>query len=123
MAQRHAIRFGRMNAALLTVLRMGRADSFVEVDDHEVWVHMGAGFSATIPRDSIRSCEPKPYVWWAYGVHGWRGRWVVNGSGHDIVSVKIDPPVRARVLGMPVKLKDLWVSLEDPERFCRAIGR
>jgi hypothetical protein len=34
-----------------------------------------------------------------WGVHGWRGRWAVNGSSKGMVELTIDPPVRARVTG------------------------
>ena len=124
MAERFPIRYGRLNGVVLAVLAAGRRNSYVEIgDDGQVKVKMGPSFSATFPLASITSCRRQGYVWWAYGVHGWRGRWIVNGSGHNMVSVKIDPPVKARVLGFPTKLDDLWVSLEEPERFCAAVGR
>lgn len=123
MAQRFGIRYGRFNRVLLTLLAAGHRNSYVEIGDGSVTARMGPSFLATFPRSSITSCRRLGYMWWAYGVHGWRGRWIVNGSGHNMVSVKIDPPVKARVLGFPCKLDDLWVSLEDPEGFCAALGR
>lgn len=33
------------------------------------------------------------------GVHGWRGRWLVNGAVSGIATLEIDPPARASVLG------------------------
>ncbi len=57
-----------------------------------------------------------------WGVHGWRGRWLVNGSSHGIVVLGIDPPARARTLGLPVRLRELAVSLEDPVGFAAALG-
>lgn len=109
---------------MMTIVGARPGNSYVELgDDGQVRARMGFGFSATFPRSSITSCHRRGYVWWAYGVHGGRGRWIVNGSGHQMVEVKIDPPTRARMLGIPVKLNDLWVSLEDPDGFCSAVGR
>ncbi len=123
MSSRFPIRFGRFNAALMSLFGMNPGNSFVEVDGHEVRVQMGRGFRATIPRSSIVEARRRGYVWWAYGVHGGAGRWIVNGSGHNIVTVRIEPPVAARVLGVPIRLRELWVSLEDPGQFRAAIGR
>ena len=124
MAQRFPIRFGRLNAVVLKVLGAGPRNSYVELgDDGQVRARMGFSFSTTFPRSSVTSCSRRGYVWWAYGVHGGGGRWIVNGSGHDMVTIGIDPPAKARVLGVSVKLRDLWVSLEDPDALCSALGR
>jgi hypothetical protein len=105
------------------VLGMGPHNSYVEVGDDELRVRMGWSFQATVPRSSIIKVGRRGYVWWAYGVHGGVGRWIVNGSGHNMVTVRIDPPAKARVLGVRVKLKELWLSLEDPDGFLAATGR
>ncbi|HEX4984197.1 MAG TPA: hypothetical protein VFV63_21010, partial [Ilumatobacteraceae bacterium] len=73
-------------------------------------------------RPAIRSVKPWTGRVWGWGVHGWRGRWLVNGSSHGIVVVGIDPPAKARVLGVPVRLRELAISLEDPAGFAAAIG-
>jgi hypothetical protein len=124
VAKRFPIRFGRFNAALMGAFGMGRRNSYVEVSDSEVKVRMGLYFSATIPRSSIKEVGEHGYVWWAYGVHWWgKGRFIVNGSGHRMVTIRIDPAVRARATGVPVTLRELWVSVEDPDGLRAAIGR
>src|SRR5262249_14127331 len=106
------------------LLGLGRHWSYVDVSDDRLVVHMGWGFRATIDRAAIVGTEPGRYVWWAYGVHFMnQGRWIVNGSGHNIVQARIDPPARGHVMGVPVKLRELWVSLDDPQGFQREIGR
>lgn len=55
-------------------------NSYVEVDPERVQVRMGWSFRATLPRSSVRSVEPDHDRVAAWGVHGWRGRWLVNGS-------------------------------------------
>jgi hypothetical protein len=39
----------------------------------------------------------------AWGVHGWRGSWLVNGSSSGLVRFEIEPAVRALIMGIPVR--------------------
>jgi hypothetical protein len=119
--KRFPIRFGRFNAVLLRLTGMGPNRSYVEVTDEELRVKMGWAFRATIPRSSIVEVGRRGYVW-SWGVHGWRGRLIVNGSGHNMVRLRIDPPAQAKVPGR-VKVRELSISLQDPEGFRAAIGR
>ena len=48
-------------------------------------------------------------------MHGWRGHGLVNGAAGPLVAVAIDPPAPARVLGFPIRLRELIVSVEDPD--------
>jgi hypothetical protein len=119
---RFPIRFGRANAILMGALGMGRGRSYVEVDGDAVRVRMGWAFRADVPRSSITEARRERYVWWAYGVHGYRKRWFVNGSGHDIVALALDPLGRGRVLGVPVAIRELWVSVDDPDGLRAAVS-
>ena len=74
---------------------------------------MAWGFRADVPRPSLRSPR-RVRNSISIGVHGWGGRWLVNGAAGPLVAVAIDPPARARVLGFPVRLRELIVSVEDP---------
>jgi hypothetical protein len=40
-----------------------------------------------------------------------------------IVTLEIQPPARAWVIGFPVRLRKLHISLEDPDGFLAAVGR
>lgn len=123
VAKRFPIRFSAFTAALMAPLGMGPHRSYVELTGDELRVRMGWAFQARIPRASIAAVGQRGYVWWAYGVHGNGGRWIVNGSGHNIVTITIEPRVRARVLGVPIRLREVWVSLKEPDEFRAAIGR
>ena len=57
---------------------------------------------------------------WGVGVHGWAGRWLVNGATTGIVTLTVDPAARGRMLGVPVKLRVLHLSLQDPDGFVAA---
>lgn len=39
-----------------------------------------------------------------------------------MVELTIDPSVRARVAGVPIALRTLWVSVTDPEALIAAVG-
>ena len=59
--------------------------------------------------------RPERNAYLSLGVHGWRGRWLVNGAAGPLVALEIEPPVRARVIGIPVRLRELFVSVDDPD--------
>jgi len=116
-----AIRYGKLLVGLLTLLGTGPSVSGVEVTDHEVRVRMGWAFQARIPRSSIVRSGADDRLVTGWGVHGFRGRWLVNGSSQGLVFLKIAPPAAARVLGVPVKLTQLRTSLEDPQGFLSTV--
>jgi hypothetical protein len=61
---------------------------------------------------------------WSVGAHGWGGRWLVNGARGPIVSIEIDPPVHARTILIPNGLRELQVSVDDPDALVAAlVGR
>lgn len=109
---------------LFTLLGIGPNRSFVEVDRDTVRIRMGWSFSLNIPRSAITSVmrASKPFGYGA-GVHGWRGRWVVNGSNDGIVRLVLDPPPAGRTLFIPIKPRELFLSLEDPVGFIAMLGR
>jgi hypothetical protein len=120
--QRFEFRYDRWCGSLLGALGLGRRWSRIELSDAELWVRMGWGFSARIPRRSIASVERIDRLrWLGWGVHGWGGRWLVNGSMKDLVAIEIVPQEPGRVLGVRVPLRTIYVSLVDPERLIAAL--
>jgi hypothetical protein len=108
-------RYDRWCGWLLGLFGMGRRFSHISMNDDTIDVRMGWAFRAEIPRDQIASFSPGTGMVLGWGVHGWRGRWLVNGSSKGLVRLEIDPAVRARVMGVPVRLRQLTISLVDPE--------
>jgi len=106
---------------LLSVLGAGPKVSSVVLDGDILRVRMGWSFSAAIPVASIRTAKPYTGLVGGIGVHGWRGRWLVNGAASGLVSIEIDPRAPARVLGVPVRLRTLDVSVESPEELIAAL--
>jgi hypothetical protein len=118
--QKFPILYGALRP-LLVVLGMGPGLSGVELTDTEMHVRMGWAFRARVPRTAITGASAVSGRVGGIGVHGWRGRWLVNGSMDKIVGVDIDPAVRAVATGIPVHLRYLALSLENPDAFLAAL--
>jgi hypothetical protein len=119
---RYEFEYARWCGWLLGLLGMGRRFSAVIVDADVVTVRMGWAFRTEIPRASVAAVEPDDGMVLGWGVHGWRGRWLVNGSSRGLVRFAIAPPVRARVCGFPVRLTTLRVSLQDRDAALAALS-
>lgn len=114
-AARFPISFERWYAALSSALLLPPSNAYVEVQGDEVECRMGWAFRARFPRSAVAGVERSRLYPLSRGVHGLAGRWLVNGSGDGILRVELHPVQRARVLGVPVRLRELFVSVEDPE--------
>ncbi len=120
---RFPIRFDGWYRLLSTALLLPPASSYVEIDGDEIEVRMGWAVLARFPRSAAASVAQSPLRPLSRGVHGLAGRWLVNGSGRGIVAIDLSPPQRARVVGYPVRLQQLLVSVEDPAALAKALRR
>jgi hypothetical protein len=119
---------GRLSDSLDRLLfRAGHGVSGVAVDTGEIRVRMGS-FKLDIPRSSVRSVQrSRAKVGGTTGVHGRRGRWLVNGSAEGLAELTIDPPVRISpsidtLFGLgPSQVRQLTLSLDDPDGFVAAV--
>jgi hypothetical protein len=100
---------------------MSPADSAVVVDDVAVECRAGWAFRMRAPRASVVGAVLDDRRVLSWGVHGWWGRWLVNGSSAGIVRIDLDPPVRASTLRFPIRVRELRVSVEDPEGLVAAL--
>jgi hypothetical protein len=123
-AEQFDILYTGINRPILSVVGLGPRFSGVTVTDTEVQIRMGWGFNGVFPRDHITSAAKavKPPIF-GWGVHGWRGRWVVNGSDAGMVRLTIDPPVHVRTLVFAIRPHELFISLDDPDGFLAALER
>lgn len=121
---RFPISFSPANRVLLTGLLLPPTSAYVELGDETVTVRLGWAFSACIPRQLVGRAGPgkPPAIRFTAGAHGWRGRWLVNGAADGIVTLELSEPTRAFVSGFPIRLKELSVSLEDPDAFLAAVA-
>lgn len=106
----------------MPLLGMGPGRSRVRVTDEELRVEMGWAYRSTIPRSTIRSATRRDGDVWSRGVHGWRGRWLVNGSGDRLVVIEIDPPSRARIGPVGIRPRELTVGVDDPDALVAALS-
>ncbi|WAC89699.1 hypothetical protein [Mycobacterium sp. Aquia_213] len=102
-------------------LGVGPMNSKARVEAGTLHVKMGWAFNADIPLTSITSmkaitrAEAKSARIYALGVHVWGDRWLVNASLDGLVALTIEPAVQATAWRKSVPLKELWVSVADPD--------
>jgi len=120
-----SLSFNRLMRVLMTPMLAGPRRCRVTIRSAQLEVTMGAGgwsFAAGVPRTSIAGVARVSGPVWSWGAHGWRGRWLINGSGRGLVRLTIHPTGRGRCLGVPVKLRELTLSLDDPDGFAAVLG-
>ncbi|HVW33310.1 MAG TPA: hypothetical protein VHL53_12280 [Acidimicrobiia bacterium] len=122
---RFPIRMSPGNGVLFRVLLILPSQSYVELTGDTLRVRLGWVFSARIPRRMITAARPgrRPTIPLTAGAHGWRNRWLVNGAPDGIVDVELSGKAGAFVMGLPIRLKVLSVSLVDPDGFLAAVNR
>jgi hypothetical protein len=76
-----------------------------------------------VARSSIRSAHRAPDTPLSIGAHGWRHRWIVNGSAGLLVALELTPPARARTMPFPLRVRELKVSVGDPDELIATLGR
>ena len=116
------ISFNRFSRLLMTPLGLGPRHCRLTVGPDDVAVRLGWAFRATVPRPSITAAVERPERVLSLGAHGWRGRWLVNGANSGLVTLTIEPPARARVLGVPIRLRQLTVSVAVPSDLVGALA-
>ena len=100
---RFPIRFGdRWYKALSRALFISPSDSYVAMDGAQVTVRMAWAFEASFPCSAIAAAAPFDRRPVSRGVHGWHGRWLVNGSGEGNSAISSFPRTEGGVLGVPV---------------------
>lgn len=75
---------------------------------------MGWAFRSHFLKTSVASAIETNKRPLSRGVHGFAGRWLVNGSGQGILAINLIPAQRGYVMGFPVRLKQLMVSIMEP---------
>lgn len=112
MTTRVPIRYSPTWTWVLASCFLPPRSAFIEIDGDAIHVRMGYAFRTQFARGDISTVEPRGSVV-SVGVHGWRGRWLVNGANSPIARIVLAPPRSAFVLGVPVRLSELLVSVDD----------
>ena len=114
VTQRFPIRFDAWYEVLSSALLLPPSSSYLEVDGEQVRVQMGWAFRSRFPRSAVTAAAETDTKTLNRGVHGFAGRWLVNGSGQGILTIDLTPSQRGYVMGFPVRLRQLMVSVPDP---------
>ena len=117
---RFPIRFTGLNRTM-AVLGLSPKRSWVEVGDETLRARMGWAFKLDAPLANVRDARLDDERVWGWGVHGWRGRWLVNGSSSGLVRIDFDPSVRAHMGPVPLTVRELRVSVEDRDGLVAAL--
>ena len=124
--RRFSIRFDPWYTVLSNALLLRPSAAYVEVDREQVRVRMAWAFRCSFPRAAVASTAvvaesaTRPL---SRGVHGIAGRWLVNGSGQGILVIDLAPVQRGYVMGFPVRLRQLMVSVWEPAALAAALGQ
>jgi hypothetical protein len=107
---------------LLVLFGATRKRSYVAVDDE--WVEVRFGFFwRRFPRAHVVGARTVRRGG-GYDI-GWHtnllGAVMINGSLKGLVELRLGPPERFRLLFVPVRCSRLYLSLEDPGGFLRAL--
>jgi hypothetical protein len=116
------ILYSRGYGLVLTLMGLRPRASYIELDDDLVRVRLGWAFHTSFNRYRIESAERTPDVLMTAGAHGWRGRWLVNGASGPIVTIRLREPVSAFALGFPIRLREIAVSVADPDALIAALS-
>jgi hypothetical protein len=114
------LRFDRWYRPLAVSVGLGPKQSDLRIESGNLHVKMGWAFTADIPLTSITNAEVSNKRAYTAGVHFGFGRWLVNGSTKGLVALTIDPPVQAKMWRKSVTVRELWLSVTDPDAFVAA---
>jgi len=108
---------------LLLLFGATRPRSYLELREDAIHARF-SWYRVTIPLDHIQRAKRARWAWYA-GI-GWRSNMTsilgLIGSYQGVVHLKIAPPVRTRVLLIPIRLRDFYISLEDPDGFLAVLA-
>lgn len=119
------MRYDRWYRPLATVLGLGPARASVTVADGFLRVRSGWAFAMDVTLDNIESARTAPERMWGWGVHQACNGWLVNGSRHGVVEIRLAHPVKptkaptAGLFNRPVRC--LYVSVTNPDALITAL--
>jgi hypothetical protein len=91
-------------AILSSALFLPPLSAYVEVGKEDVRVQMGWPFRSHFPKSAVASTEKTNKQPLSRGAHGFGGRWLVNGSGREFLTINMTPAQQGYVIGFPVRL-------------------
>ena len=119
---RFPISFDRWYRWLSSAVGLLPSQAYVEVQGEQVEIRMGWAFRSRFSRSAISSLAALDIRPLSRGVHWLGGHWLVNGAGRGILSIQLSPPQRAYAMGLPIRLREVLVSVGDVPRVAAALA-
>jgi hypothetical protein len=114
------IRYGTPWRWLLPAFLLPARLAYISINGDTVKVRMAWAFRAKFSRaDVMEVVDFRPVV--SIGVHGFRGRWLVNGAHRPIAVIRLSQPVRGLVVGFPLNVREILVSVDDRDALRAAL--
>jgi hypothetical protein len=124
------LRCDRWVRRVFTLLGAGPNRTVIRVADGTLYVKFGRSFRMDIALEDIKSARmlserQQRSIVWAIGVHQTSDGWLINGSRHGVVELRLNPPVKPKkvpmspLFGGPVR--SLYLSLTEPDAFITAL--
>ena len=110
---RFPIAFNTWYRFLSSVLGLPPSSAYVHVAGEQVEVRMGWAFRTRFLRSVVYSASAMDIRPLSRGVHGFGGIWLVNGAGRNILRIELRPAQRAYAMGIPVRVRELLVSVSE----------
>jgi len=106
------IRYGNPWRWILPLFLLPARTAYLRIDGETVKLRMGWAFRTKFARSDVTEvAKHRPVV--SVGAHGWKGRWLVNGAHRPIAIIRLAQPVQGRVMGFPVTVQEIWVSVDN----------
>jgi hypothetical protein len=113
---------------LLALFGATKRSSFLGIEEGELEVRFGPLFDQTYRFDEVSSVSlaARRVPWYRTSI-GWRTN-LVNAIGlisspRNVVRIALKRPRLTWLVGIPVRMRDLYVSLEEPDRFLDAMRK
>jgi hypothetical protein len=118
--KRIPIRYSSPWRWLLPLFLLPARLAYIRIDGNVVRVRMSWAFRTTFARADVIEVVPhRPVV--RVGAHGWRGRWLVNGAHSPIAVIRLARPVRGALIGFPLEVREILVSVDDRDALRAAL--
>lgn len=114
--------YHRLSRLVFALVGLAWSRSSVLLHTDRIDVRFGWGFVASFPRAEVRTAAHRTERVFECGVHGFAQRWVVNGSHRGLVRIVFASPQPGRVGLVPIRVRILTLSLEEPDAFLAALS-
>lgn len=120
--QRFAIARSKWIRPLFWIVGATAGRSYVTVDGQCLYARFGY-YGLDLPLEQITSAERSSWsLWGGLGIRtNLSNSIALVGTSDNIVLLRVHPPLRASVLKFPIRMTELYLSLEEPDQFLQLV--